>query len=200
MLIDSGLPEELWSEAIHCAAYILNRMVGKNNMTPFQLWFKKKPNVHRIRTFRSVTFMLLPKVQRKKWDERSRKLILVEYDQESQNYRLWDMESRCIEIARDVVVRDGVMFTDVRKPNTYNFYLPCETDTKEDADTLPDNQEFNGLVEPTSDNEDSFYDCMLMSPPNTGIPLSKRHTCSTDQKDEHFALDQRGRIMRVKYD
>lgn len=99
------------------------------------------------------------------------------------------------------MVRDGVMFADVRKPNTYNFYLPCETDTKEDADTLPDNQEFNGSVEPTSDNEDSFHDCMLMSRPNTGTPLSKRHTCSTNQKDEYFALDQRGlRITRVKYD
>ncbi|KYN11273.1 Copia protein, partial [Trachymyrmex cornetzi] len=68
------------SEAIHCAAYILNRMVSKDDKTPFELWFKKRPNLKRIRIFGSVAFMSIPKVQRKKWDERARKLILVGYD------------------------------------------------------------------------------------------------------------------------
>jgi len=54
MLINSGLSEELWNEAVHCAASAQPN--GQNEKT-FELWFKRKPNLYRIRIFGSTTFM-----------------------------------------------------------------------------------------------------------------------------------------------
>jgi len=196
MLIDSGLPEELWSEAIHCAAYVLNRTASKDKKTPFELWFKRKPNVSRIRIFGSIAFMTIPNVQKKKWDERSRKLILVGYDQESQNYRFWDIESRRIQIARDVVIRDGIMYTDAKKTNTYNFWLPHEEEIQKGVVDQAADRHSDHSKDSTSEEENNFQDCTSSTPI---ADISRRHTRSSGQHTEHYALDQRGRGTRVKY-
>lgn len=54
------------------------------------------------------------------------------------------------------------------------------------------------MIESASEAEDSFYDCVLISSP-PGIPASKRQTRGTGQDTEHYALDRKGRSMRVKY-
>jgi len=136
-------------------------------------------------------------VQKKKWDERSRKLILVGYDQESQNYRLWDIESRHIEIARDVVIRDGIMYADAKKTNTYNFWLPYKEEAQEDVVDQTTDRDSDHSRNSTSDEENNSEDC-TSSTPIADIP--KRHTRSSGQNAEHYALDQRGRGTRVKYD
>ena len=46
MLSNSGLGTGLWGEAILTAAYILNRVpLKKSQITPYELWKKKKPNL-----------------------------------------------------------------------------------------------------------------------------------------------------------
>jgi len=47
MLDYTGLLENLWGEAIFSAIHILNRMPSKiNHMSPYELWFKCKPNLN----------------------------------------------------------------------------------------------------------------------------------------------------------
>lgn len=104
MIFAKNVPTELWSEAINTAAYTLNRIVSKkgDETTAYEKWFDRKPTVAHIRSFGSTAYMQVPKQLRKKLDPKSRKLILVGYENNSPNYRLWDADRRKIEISSDV--------------------------------------------------------------------------------------------------
>lgn len=53
MLIESGLPQSLWCEALNTATYIRNRCPTEvlKNKTPYECWFGKKPTIAHLRTF-----------------------------------------------------------------------------------------------------------------------------------------------------
>lgn len=91
MLTARKLPTKLWAEAVNTAVYILNCCLSSQtgNVTPFELWYKKKPDLSHIRIFGSDAYVHISKEQRKKWDPKSRKLMLVGYHKESTNYRLF---------------------------------------------------------------------------------------------------------------
>ena len=51
MLSNSSLTTGYWGEALLTACYILNRIpIKKNNITPYELWKNKKPNLSYFRT------------------------------------------------------------------------------------------------------------------------------------------------------
>lgn len=93
---------------------------SNNNKTPFEKWFDKKSGFEHIRVFGSEAFMHIPKVHTKKFDPRSKKMLLVGYEGESRNYRVYDPTTKRVSISRDVV-----------------FNEQCERDLKED-DKLSD--------------------------------------------------------------
>jgi hypothetical protein len=55
MLLTSNLPREMWSEAVNCANYVLNRVPSKAtpNKTPHEHWFNRKPDLSHLRVFGS---------------------------------------------------------------------------------------------------------------------------------------------------
>jgi len=109
MLLTKNLPTRLWAEATNTAVYILNRCISSQSrdITPFELWHNKKPDLSHIRRFGSDAFAHIPKEHRKKWDSKSNKLILVGYQSESTNYRLFDLLTNKIIVARDVVINEA---------------------------------------------------------------------------------------------
>ena len=50
MLAATELPEFLWEPAIEQAAYVQNRSytTPKGDKTPFQLWFRRKPDISHL--------------------------------------------------------------------------------------------------------------------------------------------------------
>ena len=75
---------------------------------PFELWAKKKPNLSHLRTFGSDAFVLIPDLFRKKWDAKSQKRILVGYESESGNYRLFDSRTGRVTISRNVIFNENL--------------------------------------------------------------------------------------------
>lgn len=63
IIIAKNVPRDLWPEAINATAYILNRVLLKHNEneTPYEKWFKKKPQVKHLRIFGSVAYLNIPK-------------------------------------------------------------------------------------------------------------------------------------------
>jgi len=59
-----------------------------------------------IRIFGSSAFVHINKQFRQKLDKKARKLILVGYQNESSNYRLWGPQSNKIIISRDVIFNE----------------------------------------------------------------------------------------------
>lgn len=68
-------------------------------MTPFEMFFGKKPDVKHLRVFGATTYAL--KHDRKKLDAKSSKGIMVGYDGAA--YRIWMPHSGKVEIRRDVM-------------------------------------------------------------------------------------------------
>lgn len=104
MLIASGLGKALWPEAMRTAVYMLNRTTNKKNtkQTPFELWFGEKPYLGHIKVFGTTGFMHIPKIGRKKWDAKAKKVYLVGYEATSKNFRLYDPESQKVKVSCDV--------------------------------------------------------------------------------------------------
>ena len=105
MLADSGLPHKFWAEALSTAAYLINRSPTKtlHEMTPFEAWYGKKPNVSHFRVFGCSAYVHIPKDQRKKLDPKAKKCVFLGYGATRKGYRLYDQKTSTIVHSRDVV-------------------------------------------------------------------------------------------------
>lgn len=85
LLEDAQLPKQYWAEAVRTAVYLNNRSPTRalNNITPYEAWFSRKPNLKHLKIFGSEAMSRIPKQLRKKWDPQSEKLILVGYSEEA---------------------------------------------------------------------------------------------------------------------
>lgn len=110
MLLAKSVDNKLWTEAINTACYVLNRTILQPNgsLTPFEKWFNAKPTIKHLKTFGSDAYLNVPKEKRRKFDPKSHKLIMVGYEGESTNYRLWDNESRRIHVSSDVNFNENI--------------------------------------------------------------------------------------------
>lgn len=92
MLEASKLPRYLWAEAVNTAVYIRNRIPTTQhpNSTPYELWTEKKANLEHLRIFGTEAYAHVPKQLRTKLDPKAKKVLLVGYQGNSNNYRLYN--------------------------------------------------------------------------------------------------------------
>ncbi|GJZ11459.1 zinc finger, CCHC-type containing protein [Tanacetum coccineum] len=71
MLSYSGLSEGFWGEAMLTACYLLNMVPNKRNKTtPYELWYKKRPNLAFLRVWGCRAVVRLPDPKRKTLGEK----------------------------------------------------------------------------------------------------------------------------------
>ena len=102
----------LWAEAVNTAAYLRNRIINKRSgdVTPYELWHKKKPDVSHLKVFGSSAFTRIPEVKRKQFDAKCRKLIFVGYDALTNKvFRVYDKDKGIVERVSDVRIEDKDM-------------------------------------------------------------------------------------------
>jgi hypothetical protein len=59
------MPLELWAETINCASYTLNRVMLRTILsTPYEVWFKTKPNVSHFKIFSCEAYVHIPESNR----------------------------------------------------------------------------------------------------------------------------------------
>jgi hypothetical protein len=163
MMIESGVSNELWGEAILCATYLTNRSpcsVYKEKETPYERWFKKKPDLSKLKIFGCVAFAHIPKEKRKKLDKKSRKCRFVGYV--VNGYKLWDLEARKIIIARDVIFDESVMKIEtcgsIEEDDLYYNIHSKNVEENQDLweDNSGENREENNSTEPSNNDENSL--------------------------------------------
>ncbi len=106
MIAHAGLPNCYWAEAVSTAAYIRNRIPTralKEPMTPYEMWYGRKPDVSHLRVFGCISYAHIPDAGRQKLDRKAKKLRFVGYSKVSKGYRLFDEEGRKVVIRRDVL-------------------------------------------------------------------------------------------------
>ncbi|KRZ03009.1 Retrovirus-related Pol polyprotein from transposon TNT 1-94, partial [Trichinella zimbabwensis] len=89
MLHARNLPRCLWAEAVHTAAYLLNRIPNRKETTktPYEKWFEKRPTVEHLRIFGCDAYVHIPDQHRKKFDRKARKVIFVGYGPSNKMFR-----------------------------------------------------------------------------------------------------------------
>lgn len=143
LLFDSGLDKRFWAEATSTAVYLINRSPTKGKqVTPIEEFTGRKPDVANLRVFGSSAMAYVPKVNRKKWDPKSRSCVLVGYADCSKGYRVYDPATKQVFVSRDVVIlsedlkREHVEMNEDVDPTTVPFPVAAFEDNEEDCDPV----------------------------------------------------------------
>lgn len=72
----------MWGEAALTATFIMNRVqtrVLKDNKTPAELWYGKKPCLDNMRLFGCKAYAWIPSQKRHKLDSKSQECMMIGY-------------------------------------------------------------------------------------------------------------------------
>ncbi|GJZ16078.1 zinc finger, CCHC-type containing protein [Tanacetum coccineum] len=122
MLSYSGLSEGFWGEAMLTACYLLNRVPNKRNKTtPYELWYKKRPNLAFLRVWGCRAVVRLPDPKRKTLGEKGIDCIFVGYAEHSKAYRFYVIEPNdSVSINSIIESRDAIFdenrFSSIPRP------------------------------------------------------------------------------------
>ena len=72
-------------------------------MTPYEAWFKRKPQVDHLKVFGCIAYYHVPSQNREKFDEKGDKFIFIGYSNESKGSRLYFKPN-----SRELIWRDAV--------------------------------------------------------------------------------------------
>lgn len=158
MLLESGLSKSLWPEAVRTAVYMLNRSPNSKNpeITAYENWFGEKPQLGHVKVFGTIGYAHIPKIARKKWDQKAKEVHLVGYEPTQKNYRLYDSASGKVIVSCDVKFNENFIRSE---------YFDCSNDDGEvendqtlvnDSNTL--NEHFTSATE-TSLEHSTKKDC-----------------------------------------
>ena len=88
MLISSGLPQNLWGEAILSANYILNRIPPKRtNQTPYKLWNGHKPSYNYLKMWGCLAKVAVPSPKKTKIGPKTVDCVFISYANNSSAHR-----------------------------------------------------------------------------------------------------------------
>lgn len=93
MIMHAALSNIVWAKAISTATYVRNRLPTtalKENETPYERWYGKKPDVSPVRVFGCMAYAHMPDGERRKLDKKSKKISFMGYSLTSDGYRLFD--------------------------------------------------------------------------------------------------------------
>lgn len=128
----------LWAEAVNTAAYIRNRLPNNRTgptKTPYEMWFGNKPCVSHLRVFGSSAFVHNHDPKRKKFDAKSRKVVFVGYDNNTDKvFKIYDREKRSIERVSDVKIVENQHKSDpfVRRVPASTPRVPTNSEEEEE--------------------------------------------------------------------
>lgn len=138
MLSHAGLPHMFWAEAVSSANYISNRVPTtalKENKTPFEMLYKRKPDLSNMRVFGCVAYVHVTEDNRSKLDKRTEKLIFVGYSDNHKGFRFYNKSSKQVVIRRDVVyIEDKFEFERVDELRSSTCVDLEESSSDEDAE------------------------------------------------------------------
>jgi hypothetical protein len=105
MLVELGLPDEMWAEAVVTANYIRNRTpVTAHDKTPWEAFHGKKPNESHFGVFRAPVYTHVPKELRDKLEPVSEKGRFLGYKPDAKAYRILRERDNRVIVSRDVIV------------------------------------------------------------------------------------------------
>jgi transposase InsO family protein len=114
ILIESGLPNSFWKEALQTACYMRNRCPSEviQFRTPLEIWEGrdlKKENFQHMRVFGCRAWTWVPSAhQEGKFSPQARECVFLGYGEGIKGYLLWHKECRVIINSRDVTFQEHI--------------------------------------------------------------------------------------------
>ncbi|RDY01703.1 hypothetical protein CR513_14923, partial [Mucuna pruriens] len=105
MFKDKNMPKQFWGEVVSIAAYILNRSPTRslNDVTPEEVWSRRKPAISHFWVFGSLCFKHVPDKRRKKLNNKGQVMMFLGYDSYGA-YKLCNPTSKKVVMSKDVTV------------------------------------------------------------------------------------------------
>ena len=116
MLISSGLPQNMWGEAILSANYLLNKVPKKKaEKTPYELWKGINPSYKYLRVWRCLAKVVVPLPKKVKIGPKTIDCIYIGYAHNNAAYRFLVDDSNISDIHKNTIMesRNASFFEDV---------------------------------------------------------------------------------------
>lgn len=104
LLVEAKLSKRFWGEAMHMACFLINRSPCSKlgNKTPEELWTGKPIDLSTLKAFGTEVMVHIPKEKRRKWDDKSEKMVFVGYDENCTGYRCMNPQTGRLVLSRNV--------------------------------------------------------------------------------------------------
>ena len=157
IMVEAGIPGTFWREVCLAATQVKNRSphTGMDNKIPYEVWWGRKLDITKLKVIGCLGYVFIPQETRddKHLSERSKKCIMLGYDDLSGGYRLMELQQKRVFSSTNVRFNEEVfpMRTDKSTPKISIFerrqpIIPVPYDL---SLPLPDNLEY----EPTPRNK-----------------------------------------------
>ena len=156
MLYHAHLPLSFWGEAVSTAVYLKNRSPTSclKDITPFECWFNKRPDVSNIKVFGCKVYVHVPDQKRRKLDKKSIPCVFVGYPTNSKGYKLYNLESKQMIRSRDVIFLENNF--DHKLPDCKDEELKVLVDEKKvKPDSVYFNHDIGGVYDEQLDNHEN---------------------------------------------
>ena len=101
----SDLSLFLWGEAMNTAVHVINRTgpTKRAGKTPYELWYGESTSIENFKVFGTECCVYIPKKERKNLDRKVSKGLLVGYEEDCEEYRIYVPSLRRVLLSRDIL-------------------------------------------------------------------------------------------------
>ncbi|CAI7870779.1 unnamed protein product, partial [Closterium sp. NIES-54] len=121
LLIEAGLPDYFWPDAVRSACVAKNRAlnhVGVDNWVPYVEWIGRKPKVDMLRVFGCMCMALVPKhLRHNKLGAKAIWAVHLGMAQNNKGWLRWDPFTKKFLVSRDCKFMENLMYKDWKAEN-----------------------------------------------------------------------------------
>lgn len=168
MIFAKNLPKTLWPEAVTYANYIKNKCLTRalgTDITPYQAFFGKKPNVSRLEEFGTKCWVLVPDQRRAKLDPKAEEHIFVGVAEHAKAWKYYNTISRHVQTSRNITFDEQ---------DTKLYPIPSEDDNEVMLEG--ENPAHEQAPEPAKDPAPSTPQTSIVPAPAITEPETRRST------------------------
>uniref|UniRef100_A0A2N9FGP9 Integrase catalytic domain-containing protein n=1 Tax=Fagus sylvatica TaxID=28930 RepID=A0A2N9FGP9_FAGSY len=159
MLISSGLPQNLWGEAILSANYILNKLPQKKlDKTPYELWKGRTPSYQFLKVWGCLAKVAVPIPKKVKIGPKTVDCVFIGYAHNSSAYRFLIHKSDIPDMHVNTIIES-------RNVSFFEEIFPCKP-----------TQETNSLKRNLESTSSTSHDQELMEERNEVEPRRSKRT------------------------
>ena len=141
MLLSSGLPQNMWGEAILSANYLLNKIPRKKDQkTPYELWKGRQPSYKYLKVWGCLAKVIAPLPKRMKIGPKTVDCIFIGYAQNSNAYRFLVHKSKNPDIHKNTIMES-------KNASFFEHVFPCKdngvgpSSSKRTSETVDDREQ-----------------------------------------------------------